>query len=201
MPNLLSLTIGVKKDGRIFRVSRIDHRGSSVYCMSGIMGYHISAHDADDQHPFGAIHSRLAHGTFTVFPGNVDIGSTADRTMIPPFAAIGEPVPMLGNAISASRVDERFLFGAKEITTGRQTESVVVDADLLGSRALGWFILLLQAGDWDGAERWFRINFARLPGWRLESVHTWSRAEPWLGVGFLTTDLDDSRGQTNDETR
>ena len=192
MASLFSLTIGVKKNGRVYRMQRIDHHGNRIYCMMGTpLGYHISVHDANPEHPHGIIHARLPRGTFTVWPGGVDVGNTTGQIPIPPFSAITEPIPVLGDAIGLGRIDERSLHFAKEISVGRQTESVVLDADLISDRFVGWFILLLQPGDWVGSERWYRLRFANFPGWRLESVHTWGRAEPWLGIGFVSAPIED----------
>jgi hypothetical protein len=192
MATLFSLTIGVKKNGRVYRMERIDYRGASIYCINGTPnGAHVSIHDAKPGHPYGVIHDRLSRGTFTRWPGEVDVGKTIVRARIPPFSAIGEPVSVLGDGLGLIRIGERTLHFAKEMNVGRQTDSVVLDADLIGDRFVGWFILLLQPGDWVGSERWYRLRFANFPGWRLESVHTWGRAEPWLGIGFVSAPIED----------
>jgi hypothetical protein len=110
--------------------------------------------------------------------------------VIPPFSAIAEPVSVHGDSIGLSRINEGVLHFAKEMNVGRQTDSVVLDADLIGDRLVGWFILLLQPGDWVGTERWYRLRFANSPRWRLESVHTWGRVEPWLGLGFVSASIE-----------
>jgi len=190
MPTLFSLTIGVKKNGRVYRMQRIKHQGASIYCVWGAPGgYHVSIHDANADHPYGLIHTRLSRGTFTQFPSGVDVGNTLGRMAIPPFWAITEPIPVLGG-LSLGRINERSLHFAKELDARRQTDSVILDADLLGDRFLGWFILLLQPGDWVGTERWYRLGYAGFPGYRLESVHTWSRADPWLGIGFVSAPIE-----------
>ena len=183
----LTLSIGLKKDGRIYRVERIDHRGTSIYCISGIPnGHHLSVHDANADHPLGVIQERLSQGTFRISPGDVPLGKKVIIAQIPPFAAITDPVPLGSDNISVQRIDKRTLNFAKELRAGMQTESVVFDADAVGDRFVGWFLLLLQAGDWAGVERWYRLRYADVPDYRLESVHTWSRVRPWLGLGFVS---------------
>jgi len=191
MAVLFRLTIGVKKWGRIYRMARLDHRGASIYYIDGTPnGHHFSVHDANQNQPFGVIHSRLRRGTFKTLPGNIDIGDTITMAHIPPFSAITEPISILGDGLSTVRIDERTLHFAKELTVGRQADSIVLDADAMGDRFIGWFVLLLQPGDWDGVERWYRLRYRDFRGMRLESVHTWSRAEPWVGLGFVSNPLE-----------
>jgi len=183
-----SINVGVKKDGRVYRLERVHHRLNSIYFISaGIPGgSHISVHDANEKHPFGIMHSRLSRGTFTLFPGGVDVGNTIGRVMIPPFQAITEPIP-IGGGLSLGRINERSLHFANEMNAGKQCNSIVLDADALPDRFIGWFWLLLQPGDWSGTERWYRLRFTQFPGYRLESVHTWNARAPWLGLGFVSS--------------
>jgi len=192
MPTAFSMNVGVKKDGRVYRLEHVHHRGNSIYFISAGVpgGSHVSVHDANATHPFGIMQHRLSKGTFVSFPGNVDIGNTSGRVMIPPFSAITEPIPVGGEGISLLRLGERTLHFAKEMNSGKQSSSVVLDADILKDRFVGWFWLLLQPGDWSGTERWYRLRFANFPGYRLESVHTWNTVAPWLGLGFVSAPIE-----------
>ena len=191
MPVLFRLTIGIKKGGRTYRMERVNHHGTSIYCIDGTPnGHHLSVHDATEHRPVGVIHSRLTKGEFKVLPGNVSVGRTITIGHTPPFAAITEPVAIGGESVSLIRIDERTLHFAKELSAGRQTESVILDVDALQNRFVGWFVLLLQPGDWLGAERWYRLRYKDFPGWRLESVHVWGKAEPWLAVGFVSAPIE-----------